>query len=95
VQKDFATKREYQEALRQYEENVKKHNRWQDPTDFFQAGADRNLFREATVDGLRLIAWISKYTSPGEDPLKTLIQFAIEANIPVAPEDVDWANENE
>ena len=56
-----------------------------------QAGADRNILRHAESDGLRMLAWISKFMSKGEDPLRTLIQFAVEAGIDVSTEDFEWA----
>jgi hypothetical protein len=58
-----------------------------------QAGADRNMFREAERDGLRIVAWLAKHADPGEDPLKTVVQMAIESGWDVDPEDVDWIEE--
>lgn len=60
---------------------------------FIQAGTDRNVMRLAEFDGLRMMAWLAQYVEPGQDPLRTLVQLAIEAGIDVMPEDVDWANE--
>lgn len=56
-----------------------------------QAGADRNMARYAEEDGLRLVAWLAKHVQPGEDPLKTLIQLAVDAGWDVDPEDTSWA----
>lgn len=58
-----------------------------------QAGSDRNVLRHAEADGLRLLAWIARYTETGCDPLKVLIQFAIEAGVDVDPSDVDYSEE--
>ena len=61
-----------------------KWKKWQDPSNYLQAGADLNMSRRAREDGLRLIAWLARYVEPGEDPLKALIQAAAE---------VGWAAE--
>lgn len=58
-----------------------------------QAAADRNAFRHAEADGLRLLAWISRFVPAGEDPLKTLVEMAAESGCDVDPEDVMWADE--
>jgi len=61
-----------------------------------QAGADRNLFRHAEVDGLRIVAWFAKYLEPGEDPLRWLIQRLAEVGAyDLDPNDVEWANGEE
>jgi hypothetical protein len=60
---------------------------------FVQAGTDRNVMRHAEFDGLRMMAWLAQYVEPGQDPLRTLVQLAIEAGIDVMPEDVDWATD--
>ncbi len=69
------------------------HDRWTDPRDFMQAGADRNVTRYAERDGLRVIAWLAKYVEPGQDPLKMLVQLVSEAGFDVDPADVGWADE--
>jgi hypothetical protein len=61
--------------------------------EFTQAGTDRNVMRHAEFDGLRMVAWLAQYVEPGQDPLRTLVQLAVEAGIDVTPEDVDWACE--
>jgi hypothetical protein len=66
-------------------------NSWTDPRPFYQAGADRNMVRHAEGDGLRLVAWLAKYVPEGEDPLKSLIQLAVDAGWDVDPADVEWA----
>jgi len=55
-----------------------------------QAGADRNLFRHAEHDGLRIIAWLAKFVEPGTDPLKTVVQLAIDSGLDVSPTDIEW-----
>lgn len=59
----------------------------------YQAGADRNAFRHAESDGLRLLAWLAKYLEPGQDPLKTLIQFAADSGVDVEYSDIEYAEE--
>lgn len=90
------------EDARAYRQLKDKHDgamvnwqKWQDPLPLMQAGAARNAIRDAQVDGLRLLAWIAKYVEPGHDPLKTLVQFATEAGMPVCSEDVEWADEDD
>lgn len=58
---------------------------------FQQAGADRNAARHAAADGLRLLAWLARYVDTGEDPLRTLVQLAVDAGLDVDPEDVEWS----
>lgn len=55
-----------------------------------QAGADRAMFREAELDGLRIVAWLAKYVEPGRDPMKTIVRMAIDAGFDVDPSDVEW-----
>ena len=54
------------------------------------AGSIRNMFRAAETDGLRMIAWFAKWCEPDTDPVKALIQLAIDAGWDVDPEDVAW-----
>lgn len=84
---------QYENDFRKYEESLKAHANWTDPQPFMQAGADRNAIRDAECDGLRLLAWIAKFVPVGEDPLKTLIQMAIDAGFDVPPEDIDYAED--
>lgn len=37
-----------------------------------QAGNNRNVIRHAEIDGLRLIAYLSQYLEPGDDPVEVL-----------------------
>lgn len=62
---------------------------------FMQAGADRNMFRHASSDGLRMVAWIAKYCEPEEDPVKVLIRMASDAGLDVDPSDFSWASGEE
>jgi len=75
----------------QYKQAVEKHAAWVDPRNFMQAGADRNAMRHAVADGLRMLAWIAKFVPAGDDPMKTLIQFAIDAGCDIEPSDAAWA----
>lgn len=60
-----------------------------------EAGADRNLFRHAESDGLRLVAWLAKYLEPGEDPVTFVIKMLAYEGIDVPAEDLAWAEGNE
>lgn len=95
VRVEFTTSLEYEAAVRAHEAALKTHAKWQDPLSLMQAGADRNAIRHAECDGLRLLAWIAKYVSPGEDPLKHLIQLAVDAGWDVDPSDAEWAEREE
>lgn len=64
---------------------------WKDPSALMQAGADVNAFRHAAADGLRMVAWIARYLTPGDDPLKALVQLASGAGWDVDPSDLAWA----
>lgn len=81
----------HDEAMRAYEEAKRAWDTWRDPRVFMQAGADRNAFRYAAADGLRIVAWLARYMEPGADPLKTIVQLACENGFDVDPEDSEWA----
>ena len=92
---DFDLKRKYDDAVEKHEKALKLHASWEDPMALMQAGADRNAFRYAEADGLRIIAWLAKYVPTGEDPLKHIVQLAIECGLDVDPEDAEWATHEE
>jgi hypothetical protein len=92
---EYSNHWDYTKAVQDHKQALEAHSNWTDPKPLLQAGAYRNAFRHAEADGLRLLAWVAKYVEPGEDPVKTLIQFACEAGVDVDPADVDWANGNE
>lgn len=87
--------REYRRLMEKYDGAMVNWRKWQDPLPLMQAGAARNTIRHAEADGLRLLAWIARYVPPGGDPLKTLIQFAVDSGIAVSSEDFDWAETGE
>jgi hypothetical protein len=89
---DFDATWKFTDALRNHEQAIQAYANWKDPIAFFQAGADRNALRHAETDGLRLLAYLAKFVPPGEDPLKTLVQFAGAAGVDTNPEDIDWAD---
>ncbi len=75
-----------------HKRDVQAWEEWTDPREYImQAGANRNMIRHAEHDGFRLVAWLAKYTPAEEDPLKTLIQLAMDAGWDIDPEDVEWA----
>ena len=49
---------DYQRAVGEYEDAMRVHKRWEDPREFHQVGADRNMIRHAQCDGLRIVAWL-------------------------------------
>lgn len=85
----------YRRLKDKYDGAMENWRKWQDPLPLMQAGAARDAIRCAGIDGLRLLAWIAKYVEPGHDPLKTLIQFAVDSGIAVSSEDYDWAETDE
>jgi hypothetical protein len=78
-----------------HKEVMRAYSKWEDPSPFHQAGADRNAMRWASSDGLRMLAWIAKYVPPESDPVKALIQLAIDAGWDIDPATVEWVNEEE
>lgn len=88
---DFDVPYKYQDALRDHEKAVKVHDNWKSPHALLQAGADHNVMRHASADGLRIVAWLSKYVEAGSDPLKLVVQLASEAGFDVDPEDLEWS----
>jgi hypothetical protein len=74
------------------EEAHARWRKWKDPSVLLQAGADVGTFRCAEEDGLRMVAWIAKFASPGEDPLKVLVRMAADAGLD-ASSDLEWAEE--
>lgn len=60
--------------------------------DFHQAGADRNLIRNAKLDGLRIVAWLAKYVDKNEDPLAFLVSVMADSGMDVDIEDAMWVH---
>jgi hypothetical protein len=79
------------EDRRRHEIAVRAHNNWTDPRVLMQAGADVHMLRHAEADGLHLLAWLARFVPAGEDPLKTLVQLAVDAGWDVDPGDAAWA----
>ena len=100
--KDFPADRDgyraFDDAMRQYRSAYASWEAWTDPRPFFQAGADVSMLRYAEVDGIRIVAWLARVmrgTAPGADPLKAVVQLAIDAGWDVDPADVSWAKNDE
>lgn len=92
---DFNSEWDYRSAVSRYEDELRNHSKWQDPIALLQAGADRNMARYAEHDGLRIVAWLSRYAEPGEDPMKVLIRLLMDSGIDIDPSDVSWAMEDD
>lgn len=92
---DFDVEYKYQDAVRQHKLAMERHAKWEDPRPLYQAGADRNMLRNAEADGLRMIGFMAKFCETGEDPVKALVRMAIDAGYDVDPEDVSWAEEED
>lgn len=90
---DFQTASDFHQAVRDHEKALERHARWKSPQALMQAGADRNTFRHAEADGLRVVAWMARFIPEGEDPLRHVIQIFAEAGFDVDPEDLAWASE--
>lgn len=89
---DFRMTYEYEDAVRGYERILLQLESWKDPKTLMQAGADRNSIRKATIDGLRIMAWLAEFIPAGEDPLKHVIQFAAQVGLDVDCEDLSWSD---
>lgn len=87
-------------AMVEYEAAMAKRSRWDPPIPvpvlqtegaarLMVAGANRNMFRHAEADGLRMVAAVARYLAPGDDPVRFLISIMAEAGIDVQ-EDPDW-----
>ena len=92
---EFSYDSDYRSAMRQHEIELENHKTWTDPVELMQAGADHNMTRYAEHDGLRIVAWLSRYTEPGEDPMKALIRLLMDSGIDMDPGDVTWAMEDD
>lgn len=57
---------------------------------FIVAGSERNLFRVVQEDGLRVMAFLSKFLEQGQDPVKLLVQIMDGAGFDVE-DHVEWA----
>lgn len=88
---DFNYTWDFEEGIRKYKRELDAYNKWVDPIELMQAGADMNVIRAAQADGLRIVAWLAKYVETGKDPLKLVIQLAAEAGFDVSCEDLEWA----
>jgi len=49
-----------------------------DENPLMAAGSRRNLFRYATRDGLRVMAFLARYCEPGEDPVQLVAEGLVE-----------------
>lgn len=59
-----------------------------------EQGTFRNLVRHTERDGLRVMAFLSRYLQPGQDPVKLVAQLCSEAGFDV-PNDIDWIYEED
>lgn len=85
----------YSNEWQKYRDALKAWQNWEDPRDYMQAGADRNLARYVDRDGFRLMGWLARYVEPDQDPLQLLIQMAARCGWEVDPEDLAWAGGEE
>ena len=96
---DFETgyegERSYRQSMRLHVSGANAYEKAKDPTVWMQAGADRNCFRHAEQDGLRMLAWMAQFVEPGQDPLKTLVVAMSDAGFDVGEDDGRWASDDE
>jgi hypothetical protein len=57
------------------------------------AGGEVGVFRQAKSDGLRMMAVLSRYLEPDEDPVKLLLNLLGGAGYDVG--DLEWANDED
>jgi len=62
-------------------------------TNFVNTGSVRNLFRHADLDGLRIMAFLSKFCEPGEDPVQLVARALADQGYDVSLDDVDDEND--
>ena len=70
----------YRRAVADHERVVARH----DPQGWhkFQlAGAQLYMAREASSDGLRVMAWLARFLRPGDDPVQFVAQLAADAGM--------------
>ena len=61
---------------------------------FHESGSFRNIYRAITHDGLRVMAFLSQYLEPGQDPVKLVASICAEVGMDV-PVDPEWYENNE
>jgi hypothetical protein len=91
---DYQADMNHRVLMRQYQCALDAWTNWQDPNKLLKAGAERNALRFAETDGLRLLAWIARHCPAGEDPLKVLVQLAVDAGWDVG-DDAEWAEQED
>lgn len=75
------TEREaYRRAIADHERAVAKHDP-QGQHKFQLAGAQLYMAREASADGLRVMAWLARFLRPGDDPVQFVAQLAADAGM--------------
>ena len=62
-----------------YEYDLKHDPQGQDK--FQLAGAQLYMAREASADGLRVMAWLARFLRPGDDPVQFVAQLAANAGM--------------
>jgi len=63
-------------------------------SELIQAGTFRNMIRYAQMDGLRLVAFLSRFCKPGKDPLSLIKVLMSEAGYDITLEDRDFDEED-
>lgn len=68
-----------------------------DESPLLDAMNERDLFRKASRDGFRMLTMMADLNllEPGRDPIKSLLQIAMEAGVDVDSQDGEWAEEEE
>lgn len=75
------TEREaYKRALADHERAVARHDP-QGQHKFQLKGAQLHMAREASSDGLRVMAWLARFLRPGDDPVQFVAQLAADAGM--------------
>ena len=70
----------YKRALADHERAVARHDP-QGQHKFQLAGAQLYMAREASSDGLRVMAWLARFLRPGDDPVQFVAQLAADAGM--------------
>ena len=75
---DYYKRQDYEAAMRAWRQACANHSP-QGVHKFALAGAERNLDRHVAADGVRLMAFLSRFLEDGQDPVALVAQLLAEA----------------
>ena len=78
-------------TFEQYEAIAKLYGLTSSGSSVERAARQREAFRYAEHDGLRVLAFLAGFMEPGDDPVKAVVRLAVDAGWDVQPADAQWA----